>query len=658
MGLLVIGKNFLEELHVMLPELKFGKMKIRAASLGEQSSVPDLLGEMIHQNHLQFCLGESDEIYEGYGRRANAYPYRQYNSYRRELSEKELRTAVLENDYLRAVFLPEYGGRLWQLWDKKAGRNLLYTNDILRFSNLAVRNAWFSGGVEWNIGVIGHTPLTTEPLYTAETEMENGVPVLRMYEYERIRGVPYQIDFWLEEDSPFLNCRMRIANESGEVLPMYWWSNIAVEEYENGRIIVPSEEAFTFEDGTVVKLPVPVVKGIDITDYKKIDKSTDYFFVIAEKSPKYIANVDGTGYGLLHISTGRLKSRKLFSWGNNDASDRWQEFLTDKAGRYIEIQAGLAKTQYGCLPMAPHTAWEWMEQYGPVQICEETLNQNHRERVRRFTEELHIGQAWENMERKLAETKPMARSRARLVFAGSGYGALKKQGEMTEHLEFAIKEDSLEKWKKFFETSVLHCPEPSQRPDEFLIDETNVSFLKDNIKTLNDKNWYAYYHMGLGFYARREYKKAGKALKKSLSLAENPWAYHALGCISMIRDKTAHAVEYIVKGMEMRRSDHSYLKEGFRILSLCGADQTLCDFYESMDTEEKNISKIRFYYISSMHRLGRDKEAYELLEENGGLEIEDIREGEDSVARLWSELHQSLYGSAAKIPHRYNFKAY
>ncbi len=642
----------------MLPKLEFGKMKIRAASLGEQSSVPDLLGEMIHQNHLKFRLEENDEIYEGYGRRANAYPYRQYNGYRRELSEKEVRTAVLENDYLRAVFLPGYGGRLWQLWDKKADRNLLYTNDVLQFSNLAVRNAWFSGGVEWNIGVIGHTPLTTEPLYTAETELESGVPVLRMYEYERIRSVPYQMDFWLEEDSPFLNCRMRIANESNEVIPMYWWSNIAVEEYDNGRIIVPAEEAYTFADGTVVKTSLPVVNGSDITDYKRIEKSTDYFFEIAEKSPKYIANIDETGYGLLHISTGRLKSRKLFSWGNNDASDHWQEFLTDKAGRYIEIQAGLAKTQYGCIPMAPHTAWEWMERYGAAQISTELLNQNHWERARHFTKELDIGSAWDAMEQKLADTKSMARGRAKLVFEGSGYGALKKQGKMTEHLEFAVKEESLEKWTEFFDTSILHCPDPSQRPDEFLIDETNITFLKESMKDKNAGNWYAYYHMGLGYFTEGKYKKAKKALKKSLALAENPWAYHALSCVRLIQNKTAQAAEDIVKGMEMRRQDNSYLKEGFRILSVCGADRALCDFYETMDTEQKNISKVRFHYISSLHRMGKDKEAYGLLEENGGLEIEDIREGEDSVAQLWSELYQGLHGEKKRAPHKYNFKAY
>lgn len=642
----------------MLPILEFKKMKIQSASLGEQSCVPDLLGEVILQNHLKFQLGEEDEIYEGYGRRANAYPYRQYNTYTRQLSEKEIQTAILENDYLKAVFLPEYGGRLWKLWDKKTNRNLLYTNDVLQFSNLAVRNAWFSGGAEWNIGIIGHSPLTTEPLYTAQTRTDNGNPVLRMYEYERIRGVRYQMDFWLEVDQPFLNCRMRIVNESEEVLPMYWWSNIAVEEYEGGRIIVPAKEAFTYSDGTVIKTALPFVKGIDITYYKKIEKSTDYFFDIPEKSPKYIANVDRSGYGLLHISTARLKSRKLFSWGNRDASDRWQEFLTNKAGRYIEIQAGLGKTQYGCLPMAPHTAWEWIEQYGAVQVPGEILNQNHGERAKSLTEHLGINAIWENMEQKLTETKLMARKKARLISVGSGYGALKKQGKLTEHLEFAIKEESLKKWKQFFETSVLHCPDPLQRPDEFFIDETNAAFLKESLKHYNAKNWYAHYHMGLGYYAQGKYKKAKKEMKKSLSLAENPWAFHALSCICLVLKENKHAQEYIVKGMEMKKCDTSYLKEGFKILSLCGADQILCDFYESMDTKEQKISKIRFYYISSLHHLGREQEAYDLLEQDGGIEIEDIREGEDSVAQLWIELYQNLYGIRKKAPHKYNFKAY
>lgn len=642
----------------MNPELRFEKKMVRAADLGPQSCVPDLLGELILQNHLTFRLDEDDEIYEGYGRRGNAYPYRQYNGYTRELCEKQVQTAVLENQYLRAVFLTEYGGRLWELWDRESGRNLLYTNDVIRFSNLAVRNAWFSGGVEWNIGIIGHNPFTTQPLYVSKTQDHLGNPVLRMYEYERIRGTTYQMDFWLEEGSRRLNCRMRIVNESAEVIPMYWWSNIAVPEYNGGRVIVPAQNAFTYGEGMVYKVGLPEVNGIDVSNYKQIPKSVDYFFDIPEESPKYIANVDETGYGLLQMSTKRLRSRKLFSWGNQDASDRWQEFLTEGAGRYVEIQAGLGKTQYGCIPMAPHTAWEWMEQYGPVQIPGEVLRGTYAERSAFLTERIIREGSWEAMEETLKRTKGMARRKAQIVFSGSGYGALAGMGPRTEHLEFLIKEESLKKWQEFFKTSVLHCPPPLEEPDEFLINEKNLKALSENMEGRNGDNWYAHYHLGLGYYAAGEYGRAKEELKKSLELEENPWALHGLSCIEILAGNGKGAARRIEKGMELKRMDKAYLKEGFKILSLSGEYEALCRFYDSLDDEMKRVSRIKFYYISALHKNGKDKEAFELLEEGEGLEMEDIREGEDSIALLWSELQQSLFEEPEPVPHRYRFKAY
>ena len=131
----------------------------------------------------------------------------------------------------------------------------------------------------------------------------------------------------------------------------------------------------------VLKTDIPIVDGVDVTKYQNIPRSVDYFFDIPEEMPKYIANVNKEGYGLLQVSTKRLRSRKLFSWGKCNASDHWQEFLTDQAGRYVEIQAGLAKTQYGCLPMAPHAAWEWVERYGPVQVDPEMLDKSGKERT-------------------------------------------------------------------------------------------------------------------------------------------------------------------------------------------------------------------------------------------------------------------------------------
>ena len=105
-----------------MSELRFERKNMLAADLGEESCVPDLLGERILQNSLKFYLDETDEIYEGYGKVADSYPYRQRNNYTRQLKEKQIRTAVLENDRLKAVFLPDYGGRLWELWDKNENR--------------------------------------------------------------------------------------------------------------------------------------------------------------------------------------------------------------------------------------------------------------------------------------------------------------------------------------------------------------------------------------------------------------------------------------------------------------------------------------------------------------------------------------------------------
>lgn len=638
-----------------MPELRFENRKIKGADLGEEACVPDLLGEHILQNDLEFHLDEWDEIYEGYGRRKNAYPYRQYNSYTRELKEKEIRTAVLENRYLKAVFLPEYGGRLWELWDKETGNNLFYTNDVIRFSNLAVRNAWFSGGVEWNVGIIGHNAYTTGPLYTAVTETETGSPVLRMYEYERVRKVPYQMDFWLEEEDKFLNCRIRIVNESKEVIPMYWWSNIAVPEYEGGRITVPSEKAFTYADGRVFKVDIPIVNGIDVTDYKKIPKSVDYFFEIDDRKPKYIANLNKDGYGLLHTSTQRLKSRKLFSWGNGRGSDHWQEFLTDKAGRYAEIQAGLGKTQYGCIPMAPHTAWEWMEQYGPIKLEENP--KHHQEREKKLTGILEASGHSAYMERKLRETAAMAKTKARLVMPGSGYGAMEKRGKWSEHLEFVMTSDSLKQWNRFFETGVLHRLFVSDAPDEFLIDGGNLKFLIDTLESVNKENWYAYYQAGIGCFSEENYKEAEKFLLRSWDVEANLWACHGLACVYLLTEQHQKAVKWMLEGLKMEDKKVSYLKEGLKILFLCKAYKEIAGFYEKQGEETQKIGKLKFYYINALHQLGEDRRAYEMLEEDGGLVIDDIREGEDSISQLWSELYETIHGVKAEVPYRYDFKA-
>ncbi|WP_344841667.1 DUF5107 domain-containing protein [Nonomuraea dietziae] len=53
--------------------------------------------------------------------------------------------------------MPGLGGRLWSLVELSTGRELLHRNPVIQPANLALRDAWFAGGVEWNLGTTGPT---------------------------------------------------------------------------------------------------------------------------------------------------------------------------------------------------------------------------------------------------------------------------------------------------------------------------------------------------------------------------------------------------------------------------------------------------------------------------------------------------------------------
>lgn len=645
----------------MKPILTFQNELFSVSDLGPENSVPDLIpGENI-QNKTNFFLDEDDEIYEGYGKRETAFPYRQYTCYTRTRKEKELPTAILENRFLKATFLPTYGGRLWSLIDKTTGENLLYTNDVIRPSNLAIRNAWFSGGVEWNISMIGHTPFTMEPLFTSKLEKEDGTPVLRMYEYERVRKVTYQMDFWLEENSRFLNCRMRIFNQTDEMVPMYWWSNMAVPEYEGGRIIVPAKEAFTNREDGVYKVDIPMVNGNDISKYKEIPNQVDYFFHIPKESPKYIANINKNGYGLLHLSTSRLVSRKLFSWGKNEASDNWQDFLTEHAGRYVEIQGGLGKTQYGCIPMAPHTAWEWVELYGAVQTSKDASSASYEQALREMNQIVEQQLQILQPETILSSTKLLAKQPAQLIQTGNGYGALENalrsyrgESQLSSHLDFGTLSSQYKEWMDFLETGHFPEKDPLEVPYDFMADDTFYKKLKETIQTINHQNWYAFYQLGLYYFQNNNIDASTECFIESMTLEPNPWAYHGLSVIYLKNQKNHGAIEFILKGYEMKKDDLSYLKETLKILLLAKGYEEIKKLYHTLPKDFAEESRVLFDYLIALARTGQEKEVLDYLNEHH-LVLEDLRECETSLGSLWEEVYERVNGDKGTLPKKYNY---
>lgn len=643
--------------------LRFTELGLLMGDLGHESCLPDLLPSANYQNKNRFELDEFDEIYAAYGKLPNAYPYPQIGEYDRSLQPGLVKTAVLENEYLRAVFLPEFGGRLWQLYDKKVQRDLLFTNDCLRFSNLAVRDAWFAGGVEWNCGIIGHSPLTCVPIFVAELEADKDTPVLRMYAFERIRRVTYQMDFWLSSEQAALNARFRIANQTDELQPMYWWSNIAVPEYENGRILVPAQEAYSADGDRVFKVAVPEVNGVDISYYQDIPGQVDYFFNIPQSSEKYVAAVDAGGFGLLQQSTQRLQSRKLFSWGNNAGSARWQSFLSHEAGCYVEIQAGLGKTQYGCLPLAAQTTWEWSEVYSPLQLSAEQMDLPFAElSVQLATQLRAAGEAT----KVLSIGERFAKKQGKLIYPGNADAQLdnalrKDQGQqgLQTHLDFSSDDSKIKRWLIFLATGELEAPSAGSSPEYFVNGDIWLKKLRECARLPEQRNWYLYYQIGLLWLEKQELKRAKKALKSSLTFERNAWNLHALAVQYYLDAKPEKAVKRILEGFRFTPENLCYIKETLRLMALCQAFDQSVALIADLDETGKNDPRVQYYLAQALSESGRDEEAMAILEKNGGLEVPDIREGDLSIAKLWQKLHLALgKDPQAPIPQIFNFDAF
>lgn len=286
-------------------------------------------------------------------------PYDDQDGFDRTVSPQPLSVAVLENEHLRATFLLDLGGRLWSLLDKATGRDLLHQPAELRHGNLALRKAWFAGGVEWNLGFTGHWPLTSAPVFAGEVAGE----VLRLWAYERMLRLVWRLDVSLPNGSTDLLVRVVLHNPHPDPVPVYWWSNTAVPLAENGRVLMPARTAW--------RSSYRVIEKVDITAEMlrpdRVGQAYDLFGGLGEQQQPWIAAVDADGYGLQQTSTPRLRGRKLFAWGAGAGGRHWQQWLGGDRS-YAEVQAGLAPTQLHHLPLPAGETWSWTESYGPVRV--------------------------------------------------------------------------------------------------------------------------------------------------------------------------------------------------------------------------------------------------------------------------------------------------
>ncbi len=652
--------------------MRIVNVTLPSAHFNGESTLPSLYEMSNVQALTRSALDEDDGLFVGYGGLRSLFPYRMQDLYDRAEEPTVYLGIEFENRYLKALFLPALGGRLWSLYDKTAGRELLYRNPVVRPCNLAVRNAWLAGGIEFNCGMIGHHPFTCSQLFAAQTALDDGTPVLRMYEFERIRRCVYQMDFFLPEDSRVLLGRMRIVNPNRETVPMYWWTNMAVRENPRARNIIDATVSYNNRGGIVGKNPVPVSGGTDITYPSRNPVAIDYFWKIPDAARKFTAYLDGDGYGFCQTSTARLQGRKLFVWGQGEGGARWQEFLTaGEPGRYVEIQAGLAHTQYECLPMPPLTAWEWVEAYGALSADPSRVHgdwDGAREEVRERLEALCPAAG---MDAWLESTRAMAKRPAeRLICSGSGWGALEnlrrvQDGEplLCPHLDFGQVGAAQADWVRLLEHGTLAtegqgslCPPASWMLQREWTERVLAS------ADCHEKQL----HLAAIALAEGRLRDAGEAVDVALALRVTPTALFLRAQVERLRGDDRAAAGSALEAHRMLPGDVSLARQAFAMALRAGMNGETVAAYEAAPAAVQADGRTAMTYAFALLRRGDTDRAEAVLMRDGGLSVTDIREGEISLTNLYLDIARARATAAGldfdpakvRVPRRFDFRMF
>ncbi|MFI1467921.1 DUF5107 domain-containing protein [Streptomyces wuyuanensis] len=591
-------------------------------------------------------------------------PARLRDGYGRERTETDLDAIVIENDLLRVTVLPGLGGRVHSLHHKPTGRELVHRNPVLQPADFALNGAWFAGGIEWNIGATGHSVLSCAPLHAAVVAAPDGGDMVRLWEWERLRDLPFQVDLWLPDDSAFLLVGVRIRNPHERPAPVYWWSNTAVAEGERTRVLAPASEAWHFgHPGSLRKAPVPEHDGADRTYPLRSEHSADYFYDVPEDSRKWIASLDEDGRGLVQTSTDRLPGRKLFVWGAGRGGRNWQQWLTGPGGPgYAEIQAGLARTQLEHVRLEAEEEFSWLEAYGPL-VADPAVVHGDDWAAARAGAEACLEQALPRAELEAAYTAwlPHADTEpGEQLATGSGWGALEvlRAGHKLPGTPFdpATLGDEQAPWLELLRTGVLPAPRRVAPPGPTLV----APHWRDMLETAPAEP-HTEYHLGVAQWHAGDHAQAVRSWERGLRLAPSRWPL--LRCLALADRAGGHperAADLCTEAFDdlcAERRDHGEVwtaataalaREAIESLLGTGRTAGARSVLDRLWPALRERGRFRLLEARLLLAEGDRVGARSVFDD--GFEVADLREGAEILGETWSWLTDE------PLPARYDFR--
>lgn len=534
-------------------------------------------------------------------------PYSMLDRYDRKLQQADIPSIVMENENLRATFLPTLGGRIISLIDRQDGdRELVYNTGTIQVANLGNRDAWFAGGIEWNLGQYGHAFSSCSPLFS--TMLVNGEePFLRMYDYERCKGLWWHIDFHLPSVSKFLYAHVEVHNLYPEPISMYYWTNMAVNMTDKTRVLASNDHA-VYLDPTLsatsrtygyMEMPhVPVHPDIDASYPKQFPYSDEYFFTCDKDEMPWEAAFGEDGKGVFEASTsGTLAYRKMFCWGESNGGKHWQSFLAPgRNTEYVEIQAGVAPSQQHGMFIDGFSKLSWTQAFGAIAGDNDKIQDKDyhvaKSEASQVVSKLITPKDIEEMNREFEATATIPPT-GDFVTRASGWGYLEQKlrgDSLTIPSAFLFDGKELTEAESIWESFLDHG-RIEGNPDEVFTLPAVVgpvwrSKLEQAVAHAHDIKDTAVlkHYLGIALLEEENVVAAKQCWLDTYEILPNPWTARNIAALELRRNAVDISLEWYEKAVSMDAGEASIMiaEEYFKTLVSTGRYQQALEYFNTM----------------------------------------------------------------------------
>jgi tetratricopeptide (TPR) repeat protein len=324
----------------------------------------------------------------------------------------------IENEFIRALVLPEIGGRIHLLQDKTNGYDVIYNQPVIKPALVGLAGPWISGGIELNWPQ-HHRPATFLPVDFEIEEHADGSKTIWCSDHDPMARMKGMHGICLHPGRAYLELKVRAYNRTPFVRTFLWWANVATRVHEAYQSFFPPDVYYVADHArrsmseyplcrdhyygvnygkrshkgvptsevpaqfvprhsrksqiSNLKFEIPACAPNDLSFYANIPVPTSYMCMGSKEDffggYDYAAQAGIVHYANHHISPGK----KQWTWGNHEFGYAWDRNLTDadargEFGPYIEIMAGVyTDNQPDFSFLQPGETKSWSQYWYPIQ---------------------------------------------------------------------------------------------------------------------------------------------------------------------------------------------------------------------------------------------------------------------------------------------------